>query len=267
MERLQRLTEQPQLPAAEGEAESGQGRSSVKRKQRERAAVLHDAADELQRLRAEVSELRAGEEAQRRRVDELSSAACLCQMDGRRSLHALALLRSRMCLLLMSQRGVVLDVSERVVELTGWQRRQLQGSAIGRYDAPPKPSEVCPLWVRVVQQQPHAAPSLHFLPQYPASKQQLSRLSSGAVHRVEMAFRMWNVSGRTFEAACTAWHVDFGETDERGQLRGHCVVAWALDDSQPLPSSTTLPTGLPLTFSPCHRPAMPSLTPCFARYT
>ena len=237
VERLQLLTEQrPQVEEEKKEeVEVVQEGRPGKRKQRDRAGVLHDAADELQRLREQLAEARAREEAQRRRVEQLRAMSSLCRMDSRRALHGVALLRSRMCLVMLSQSGVLLDVSERVVELTGWQRSRLQGSTIGRHDSPPQAEHACPLWVQVTQQ-PHAAPSLRFLPQYPASKEQLRRLTSGTAHRVEMAFRMWKASGQPFEVACTAWQVDFGDTDGDDELlRRHHVLAWALDDCQLMP--------------------------------
>lgn len=212
MQRLQQLTKQ----------------SKGKYWEKDKASVLHDAADELERLHAELAEAKAGEEVQRRRAEQLSAVACMCRMDARRTLHGLALLRSRICVVLLSERGVLLDVSERVLEGTGWQRECLEGSSVGRENEPaPKSSEVCPLWIRVP---PLTTLSLQYLKQYPASKKRLNALLAGDKQRMELQIRMWTASGQTVEAACTAWRVDFGESDAQGSMQNHVVFTWALDD-------------------------------------
>ena len=192
---------------------------------RDKASVLHDAADELQRLRAELVAARAREERQR---VELSSLACICRLDGLRTLHGSSLLRSRLCVVLLSEARVLLDVSEALVESTGWPRSRLQGSRLGREGDKQlvTADEACPLWV----QYSHAHDKLTHLGQYPSTKAAVRELFAGHMQRVDVPFRVYTADGRTVEMPCLIWQANSGQVDEQGCLHCHVVITWAMDD-------------------------------------
>ena len=228
VKRLQQLTE---------EQRQGQDGNTAATRERDKASVLHDAADELLRLRAELAAARAREEAQWRRADRLAGIAGIRWLDERHTLHGMLLLHTRMCLMLVSKSGLLLDISERVVELTGWQPQRLKGSTVGREDGPHiEVNEACPLWVRALPTTSSQSRSFYRLPQYAASKRQLNAVFEGHEKRAEVPFRMWLASGRIVEAPCTAWQTDFGVRGEQNELAHHVVMMWPMDDCLEVPA-------------------------------
>jgi hypothetical protein len=133
----------------------------------------------------------------------------------------------------LSEERVLLEVSEAVVESTGWPRRLLQGSAVGREDGPRVSAEVaCPLWV----QHQSTSPSLKYLKQYPATKLGLRGLFSGEQRKAELTFRMWMADGRVLEIACTAWQTEASESDAQGSSQHHVALTWAMEEGSEVPT-------------------------------
>ena len=230
---------------------------------RDRASVLHDAADELERLRAQLAEVRARE--QRRRAEVVAVFAALGHLDAvtARSLYhcpsSLSLARSpssRLCVALISDTSgerVLSDVSEAVAESTGWQRQRLLSSpSIGRMGGPPVPADLaCPLFIRYEPtQSAQATTSPKHLQQYPASKRALVALFAGEQRKAELTFRMWTADGRVVEAECTVWQMHWGEASGEGSAQQphgdrrqrHVALTWAMDDCLEVPALCVAPT-------------------------